>query len=367
LADAESLLAQALQGLRILVVEDNPINHLVLDSLLKLEGASPALANDDHEAIARLGAPGAPRYDAALLDVEMPGTDGYETAHLLHKIDPSLPLIGRTAHAMAEDLASCLEAGMLGRVVKPIERPSPNSGRGDAPPPARPNTPGKRVPSFHAGGSSAFRQALDGIKDALVPRGTSWATHQLPPTNPRGSMSIHRHPFARTSRALVAPLIVGCTLGLVACGGNDASPTVEQQLQALEQAGTLPKLDITDSVTGTDGNANGVRDDVDKIIAAQPDTQVQRAALTQLAQSIQASLAGSSSDSAAVAATSSKMNLAVACIFLRYADATQAAGQVRWLQEISVNTLPRLNAYEAFNHAMSGSVTHSATGAVCNV
>ncbi len=180
-------------------------------------------------------------------------------------------------------------------------------------------------------------------------------------------MSIHRHPFARTSRALVAPLIVVCTLGLVACGGSDAPLTVEQQLQAMEQAGTLPKLDVTDSVTGTDGDANGVRDDVDKIIAAQSDTQVQRAALTQLAQSIQASLAGSSSDSAAVAATSSKMNLAVACIFLRYTDATQAAGQVRWLEEISVNTMPRLNAYEAFNHAMSGSVTHSATGAVCNV
>lgn len=173
--------------------------------------------------------------------------------------------------------------------------------------------------------------------------------------------------FTIVNRALgQGALAVGCALWLAACG-HDAPPTVEQQLQALEQKGTLPQLDVTSSVTGTDSDANGVRDDLDKIIAAQPDTTAQRAALTQLARSIQASLAGSSSDSAAVAATSSMMNRAVACVFSQYSDATKAAGQVKWIQEISVNTLPRLAAYEAFNHAMSGSVTHSATGAVCNV
>ena len=47
---------------------------------------------------------GAPRYDIALLDVEMPGIDGYETARRLHELDASLPLLGQTARAMAEDL-----------------------------------------------------------------------------------------------------------------------------------------------------------------------------------------------------------------------------------------------------------------------
>ena len=114
--------ARALEGLRILVVEDNPINRLVVDSLLKMEGATPDLAHDGHAAVARVAAPDAPRYDAVLLDVEMPGIDGYETARRLHDIDPTLPLIGQTARAMADDLAQCLAAGMLGRVVKPIER-----------------------------------------------------------------------------------------------------------------------------------------------------------------------------------------------------------------------------------------------------
>ena len=110
----------ALQGLRVLVVEDNPINRLVLDGLLRLEGANPEMASDGHEAVARVAA-GA-RYAIALLDIEMPGIDGYETARRLHVVDPTLPLVGQTARAMAQDLAQCLAAGMLARVVKPIER-----------------------------------------------------------------------------------------------------------------------------------------------------------------------------------------------------------------------------------------------------
>ena len=121
-AAAEPARTGALDGLRILVVEDNPINRLVIDSLLKLEGACPALASDGHEAIARVAAAGEPRYDIALLDVEMPGIDGYETARRLHELDATLPLLGQTARAMADDLQQCLQAGMRGRVVKPIER-----------------------------------------------------------------------------------------------------------------------------------------------------------------------------------------------------------------------------------------------------
>jgi signal transduction histidine kinase len=120
--DVEAAPAGALDGLRILVVEDNPINRLVIGSLLKLEGACAAMANDGHEAIARVADTGEPRYDIALLDVEMPGIDGYETARRLHELDASLPLLGQTARAMAGDLERCLKAGMRGRVVKPIER-----------------------------------------------------------------------------------------------------------------------------------------------------------------------------------------------------------------------------------------------------
>jgi hypothetical protein len=160
-----------------------------------------------------------------------------------------------------------------------------------------------------------------------------------------------------------ATALMGCALGLTACGGNHNAPTAEQQLQAMEQHGTLPKLDISNSLTGTDADGNGVRDDVDKLISAQPDMPAQRAALTQMAHSIQASL---TSDATTVAATADLMNRAVACVFSQY-EASKAAGQIKWIEEISINTLPRLNAYEAFNKAMSGSVTHSAKGVTCNV
>jgi signal transduction histidine kinase len=119
---AEPPPAGALHGLRLLVVEDNPINRLVVDSLLRMEGAQPELASDGHEAVARVAAAGTAPYDLALLDIEMPGIDGYETARRLHELDPSLPLLGQTARAMAEDLEHCLRAGMRGRVAKPIER-----------------------------------------------------------------------------------------------------------------------------------------------------------------------------------------------------------------------------------------------------
>ena len=56
-----------------------------------------------------------------LLDLMMPGIDGYETARRIRIADPGLPIIGQTAHAMQEDRANCLAAGMVDRVTKPID------------------------------------------------------------------------------------------------------------------------------------------------------------------------------------------------------------------------------------------------------
>ena len=56
---------------------------------------------------------------------------------------------------------------------------------------------------------------------------------------------------------------------------------------------------------------------------------------------------------------------AIACLFTQY-DSTSAAGRFHWIQEISINTMPRLKAYDLFNVAMNNSVTQMATGEVCN-
>jgi hypothetical protein len=158
---------------------------------------------------------------------------------------------------------------------------------------------------------------------------------------------------------------LGCTLWLAACGGSSSPPTALTMLQAKVAGGELPTLDVSSSVTGAHVNSDGVRDDIDTLIAAQTDTPAQKAALTQVAQSIQGTLTLSVSDSTAVTAAATGMRKAIACLFTQY-DSTLAAGRFHWIQEISINTMPRLKAYDHFNVAMNNSVAHMATGEVCN-
>jgi CheY-like chemotaxis protein/anti-sigma regulatory factor (Ser/Thr protein kinase) len=111
---------QRLAGLRVLVAEDEPVNQIVIQSLLAAEGARVDIASDGYQAIDRVSVSRVPAYDVVLLDVMMPGIDGYETARRIRVIAPTLPIIGQTAHAGAEDLALCFQAGMVDRIVKPL-------------------------------------------------------------------------------------------------------------------------------------------------------------------------------------------------------------------------------------------------------
>ena len=111
-----------LAGLRLLVAEDNPVNQIVIETLLLMEGAEVELVSDGYAAVERVAClqqQGKP-YQLVLLDVMMPGIDGYETARRLHALDATLPIVGQTAHALAEDRAECLQSGMVDRVLKPI-------------------------------------------------------------------------------------------------------------------------------------------------------------------------------------------------------------------------------------------------------
>lgn len=107
--------------MRVLVAEDNPVNQIVIESMLSMEGASAEVVADGYEAIDRVAAQLDPKYNAVLLDVMMPGIDGYETARRIHSLDAELPIIGQTGHALAEDRTHCIEAGMVERVTKPLD------------------------------------------------------------------------------------------------------------------------------------------------------------------------------------------------------------------------------------------------------
>lgn len=110
-----------LAGYRLLLAEDNEVNRLVAREMLELEGARTVCVANGRLAVERVLQDGAGAFDAVLTDVQMPDMDGYETAQRLKEIAPSLPVIGLTAHAMPEERARCLAAGMVEHVTKPVD------------------------------------------------------------------------------------------------------------------------------------------------------------------------------------------------------------------------------------------------------
>jgi len=104
-------------GLRVLVVEDNHVNQLLVVRLLEKRGHKTVVAGDG---IAALAATEQQDFDVALMDVQMPGMDGLEATRILRQRGSQLPVIAMTAHAMQGDREMCLEAGMNGYVTKPI-------------------------------------------------------------------------------------------------------------------------------------------------------------------------------------------------------------------------------------------------------
>ncbi|MEY4767270.1 MAG: hypothetical protein RI907_3943 [Pseudomonadota bacterium] len=111
-----------LQGLRILLVDDSAINLDVGTRLLMQEGAQVTTATQGEEALAALRAPGA-RFDAVLMDIQMPVMDGLEaTRQLRRDIDLAwLPVLALTASALPEERLRALSAGMNDFLTKPLD------------------------------------------------------------------------------------------------------------------------------------------------------------------------------------------------------------------------------------------------------
>ncbi len=112
-------LAERLQGLRILLAEDNDLNQLVVKELLKKVGLDVAVAGNGREAVERLERED---FDLILMDVQMPEMDGLTATRLLRAQDRfrDLPIIAMTAHAMSGDREKSLAAGLDEHLTKPI-------------------------------------------------------------------------------------------------------------------------------------------------------------------------------------------------------------------------------------------------------
>jgi CheY-like chemotaxis protein len=109
--------------LRVLLVEDNPINQKVAARLLEKHGHTVVIAGNGKEALALLA--GGLGLDLVLMDVQMPEMDGLETTAAIREqeqgTDRHLPIVALTAHAMKGDRERCLAAGMDGYVTKPVQ------------------------------------------------------------------------------------------------------------------------------------------------------------------------------------------------------------------------------------------------------
>jgi CheY-like chemotaxis protein len=111
-----------LVGARVLVVEDNEINQQVAQELLEGFGLSVEIAGNGKKATELL-TKGSSRFDAVLMDLQMPEMDGYEATRFIRqnlKVT-DLPIIAMTAHALQTEINKCLEVGMNDYVAKPVE------------------------------------------------------------------------------------------------------------------------------------------------------------------------------------------------------------------------------------------------------
>ncbi|MBX9850341.1 MAG: PAS domain S-box protein [Cytophagaceae bacterium] len=109
-----------LAGLKALVVEDNKMNQMVVTKFLEKENVAVYIADDGEKAIKLLREN---TYDIVLMDLQMPGLDGFETSRLIRNElkNMSLPIIAFTASSSSNIEAKVLKAGMNDYIVKPFE------------------------------------------------------------------------------------------------------------------------------------------------------------------------------------------------------------------------------------------------------
>jgi two-component system sensor histidine kinase/response regulator len=116
----ESAPSPRLAGVRVLIVEDNPVNQAVAEGILASAGAISAIAANGREAVDLLRTR---TFDAVLMDLQMPEMDGYSATRAIRTELglTRLPIIAVTAHALEEEKLRCREVGMSEHLSKPVD------------------------------------------------------------------------------------------------------------------------------------------------------------------------------------------------------------------------------------------------------
>lgn len=114
-----------LEGINILLAEDNLVNQKVAVGILKKKGINVTIANNGKEAVETLYSTPANTFAAILMDMEMPEMDGYQATRTIRQGHhcANIPIIAMTAHAMPGDRERCLNTGMDDYITKPVKPP----------------------------------------------------------------------------------------------------------------------------------------------------------------------------------------------------------------------------------------------------
>ncbi|ETR73763.1 MAG: Multi-sensor hybrid histidine kinase [Candidatus Magnetoglobus multicellularis str. Araruama] len=108
----------------ILVVEDEPSNQKLMERLLKKKNYSFQIVSSGHDAIMAMKSK---RFDLVFMDVQLPGMDGMETTHRIRSeepqiINPDVPIVAVSAHALTEDRSLFISANMNDFIEKPVQK-----------------------------------------------------------------------------------------------------------------------------------------------------------------------------------------------------------------------------------------------------
>ena len=144
-----------------------------------------------------------------------------------------------------------------------------------------------------------------------------------------------------------------------------AAQSLQEQITAMESSGAYPKLDRSADIPGPDANGNGVRDDIEAWVNAQPVTNGQKKALMQDAMATQRTLLVALDDKKALQAAGEGFAASFQCGMLQfpeYSDFSKYAGKI---EAMTANTRQRAERYMKYNAARSGSSTTNPRGDTC--
>ena len=114
-----------LQGLHLLVAEDNDINWEIISTILSMYGITTDRAENGRICVDMMRAAEEGSYELIFMDVQMPEMNGLDATRAIRGLEnpwaASIPIIAMTADAFSENVTKCMEAGMNGHIAKPVD------------------------------------------------------------------------------------------------------------------------------------------------------------------------------------------------------------------------------------------------------